>query len=170
MEKLNKKLPYSEISGHSVAKFYQLGRYFNGAGIEVSAKEAAKPAGMTNRELEELRKEGLEADESVSGEDPEPEEDEHPEVPEAPEPENAAEPEPEEGNDETEFQSSEDWQRNFDDSMKLHPKAVKAMAEQLKETMIKDGVETEETLSDIPYTGEGSKEKNATWIADKTSD
>lgn len=165
MATFNRKQPYSEIYGHSYARYYQNGAYFDGAGNEVSAARAAQPAGLTEREMEELRKEGLEADESISGESHEGSEPAPPQGPTKTEEDSGTE-----GAEAAEEKPSRDegWQERYNDAIALHANSLKAMVKELREQMISDGV-SEEELEGIPYSGEGAKEKNAEWLADHTT-
>lgn len=177
MAKLDRSRKYAEIHGHSVARYYQDGAYFNGRGDPVSEEDAAKPAGLTQRQMEDLRNENLAADEALVGDQPEP-------VPEAEvAPETAPDPTPEEpeadqaaesaevvNDPASEEQDAEEKvdpvvEGHYEDMVKLHHTAVTAMAEDLKAQMIADGADAD-TLAEIPFTGEGAKKKNARWVAE----
>lgn len=179
MKKLDRKRYYAQIHGHSVARYYQDGTYFNGRGDPVTEEEAAKPAGLSQRQMEELRNENIDSDESLAG-------DESSAVPEAevaaeatpspPPSEPEADPAPEPEEDVTEDEPAEEEapaeekkdpvvEGHYEDMVKLHHTAVTAMAEDLKAQMIADGADPD-TLSEIPFSGEGAKKKNARWVAE----
>lgn len=150
--KLNRKAPYSEIYGHSIAKYYQGGNYFNGSGDLVSEDQASKTHGLTRARIQELEKEELDLDETVASD-----------VDDEPAGEPVVEPPADEPPAKLEDPAA---QERYEQLVKLHHTALVSMATDLFEQMIKDGVATGD--EGIPFAGEGSKERNARWIADHT--
>jgi len=168
MKTLDKRRPYARIFGHSQAAYYQNGRYFRGDGSEISAGNAAKPFGMTSAELKELQKEDGLADETIVS-DSEDTDDQEPDDTEATEdedgegselPENIGLPEREDVED-------TDWIARFDEAMTLHPTTLTKMAEErygeLEALAKSEGVKLD--IPPAPYSGKGSKEQNARWLA-----
>lgn len=168
--KLNRKAPYHEISGHSLARWYQGGKYFDGQGNEVSAEDAARPHNVNRRQLNEIEQEDLQADESTNADvvDDEDTETEAYQTSEAAEP--AKEPGPEDPpaaeEDVTEDEVDPEWQQRYEDAKGLHHTALHAMCEELYNQMVADG--EADGVPEAPFDGEGSKDKNARWLATHT--
>lgn len=169
---LNRKRPYSQIYGHSVAKFFQDGKYFDGGGRPVSAQRAALPSDMTGRELEEIRKEsGIEDETMVQFGDDDPEGGTEPvggaEVDPAADIDRDAETDDGGGaatlgDDEAAKAAEAAWNERFTDAMGMHHTALASMCEMLYEELQAKGKAPEEKA---PFTGTGSKERNAKWLA-----
>lgn len=173
MGTLNRKVPYGIVYGHSKAKFTQGGKYFDGSGNEISLGEALQPGKISERVRAELNKERERMDLPPLSRE---EFDEASKSEDSPAAETKA---AEEGSsdaateaegtptgavigskaDEDEASDKEAFDRRVEEAMKLHPAALKSLCDDVYEKL--------EDTSEIPepYTGEGSKKKNAHWLA-----
>lgn len=158
MAKLDRSKPYNVIYGASEAKFFQSGKYFTGLGEEISAERAAQPYGLTDHQLREIEQENAAVDEVVKDDAQKPEDPDPPaetaatgEVPEVTE------------TPESDEKVDDGYEERFNEAMKLHARTLKDMCAEhyrdLKENGKADGIPS------APYTGPGSKIKNAEWLA-----
>lgn len=172
MTELNRKKPYARIYGNSEAAFYQDGNYFNGQGKLVSQKRASQPYGLTQSEVEELEEEEALTDEAiVSDSNPEEGDDEGTDStgstdgesgegdagPEGTEPEPAILPDPANP-------PSAEWTERYEELKGEHHRTLKDMCAEAYEAM-KAQEEDMSKVPHAPFTGEGSSELNARWLA-----
>jgi len=166
---LNRRAAFSNLYGNCVAKFYQGGKYFDSSGNELPAEIAGKPASLSQRQIHEINKERERQDiepitkdevpnlEKVPAEGGETKATEDAKGTEAGQPaEDAAPAESEAVEDD---KPSEEFEARVAEAMKLHNRSLLALCQDIYEKM--------EDTSEVPepYTGEGSKEKNAHWLA-----
>lgn len=169
--KLNRSKPFSTIYGASVARYYQNGKYFAGNGDEVPAGAAAEPHNLSAVQMEELRRENLELNEDLNDEqgaeteavETDDVEAEHAEAEQAEDTESTEGPDAVDGSDAEDAVDDEAVEARFNKMMELHPRTLKDMAaEQYRE--FKEAGKAAD-IPAAPYTGAGSKIKNARWLA-----